>query len=97
MDLFACFHTGWFFPGINSMGAEIARFCDTVGSFGEVRIRPIVILLEIEESGIIGASDHTVPASDTAMMIHDDDTVCTLVGGLHRADKCTWRLIALVA
>jgi len=67
-----------------------------MGSFRALFVEPILIIFEVEKPGVIWAGNHTVPASYTPMVIHNNNTIITLICSLDRTDLGAWRIIAVI-
>lgn len=51
----------------------------------------------INEPCIIGTCNYAVFATDTFLVISQDNAVFSFVCGFHRTNRNTWRLLAMVA
>jgi hypothetical protein len=78
------------------MGTEVTGLSNSMRPFGIVLIGPLRIIFVVKEPGIVGAGNHAIAATDTAMMVHNDDPICALVGSLHGTNLGTGGIIAVV-
>jgi len=78
------------------MCAEVTGLSHPMRSLWVILIRPVRIILVIEESRVVGTGDHTVSATDTTVMIHDDDPIVAFVGRLYGTDLGAWRVFTVV-
>jgi hypothetical protein len=89
--------TRGFQAAIESVVAEVAGLRDAVRSRGVILVLLHMIFFEIEHSHVVGAGDQAIPATNTSVLVNDDDAVFAFVGCLDRADQGTGRIIAMVA
>jgi hypothetical protein len=100
----AGFHTGWIPSISHPLDTEGALVHSTLhpGAVSQVMDRRIYLFLwdvrlcPVEDSPFIRARCNAVPASNTPIVIHDDDTVWFLPGGVDRADFYAGRLLTLL-
>jgi len=97
---FAGFHTMGLLTSGQSFCTEIALFNYALGPGGKFRNSfrdKGSWVSEVETSCAIGAGCHTEPASNAAMVVHQDNAIFPFKGGLRRAGLNTGGILAVVA
>ena len=94
------FDTGGEFANTDALGAKITFFDDTAGTPREIGIQHLDELFRVapvEAPAAIRAGRHAEPATDAAMIVHNDDTIFVAESRLGGAGPHTGRAVAMIA
>ena len=83
--------------GIQTVSTEVTGFSDAMRPLRKLLVVPFMIILEVEQPGIVWTRNHAVSATDTTVMVHYHDTIIALVCRPHRANLRAGRFLTVVA